>query len=674
MSPGSLAVYHEGAVQNVSLSSPVPKASSTPAEFSAIGDRLYFVADDGSHGREVWLSDGTADGTRRASDLLPGLSSAHPQEFTAVGQQVFFSASTPGEGRELWTMTADGESKLVRDIVTGDGDSNPSELTAWNGQLAFTVNESGQSSVLWMSDGTENGTRPLLDSSQGELLHNSRIAGVHDNRLFVFAESTASENWLWRFDSLADLPVPVAPVAPEATLQVIGDRLYFSGFDPRTGYEPWISDGTANGSRQLADVNQNTFGSDPQSVSILDGIAYFTADEGHGRSVWQSDGTIDGTRTVRSLIPDLSDSETTEVFTGKDALYLTQSGDAGAELWKVEPGIAKAELWWRDTEQLQLDTSLGVTDDQWFFTVHQADTGSELWVSDGTAEGTRMVRDVNPGAGSSSIEDWTPFKDGHLFVAENPKHGKELWFTSGTEVTTNLISDIRSGSDGSLVGPIHVAGDYVLFSASDGTLGNEPWISDGTIEGTRMLANIDDRTRGSDPSWLTVAGDQVFFVASDELGEHLWLWAPTMREPEKVSTEVQRPSELVAAGNLIYFSGFQPDSGLELWTSDGSSAGTRLISDVVPGIESSAPKSISVTDRGDLFFSAVDAAHGREAWWLPVLDGDTNADGDVDIEDFLILAQHFGQSGTESEGDFNQDGFVDFRDFLILAANFGRKA
>ena len=73
-------------------------------------------------------------------------------------------------------------------------------------------------------------------------------------------------------------------------------------------------------------------------------------------------------------------------------------------------------------------------------------------------------------------------------------------------------------------------------------------------------------------------------------------------------------------------------------------------------------------------FSAVDAAHGREVWWLPVLDGDTNADRDVDLEDFLTLAQHFGEPGTQSEGDFNQDGLVGFSDFLMLAANFGRKA
>ena len=38
----------------------------------AAGDTLFFTADDGEHGTELWRSDGTEDGTRLVRDINPG--------------------------------------------------------------------------------------------------------------------------------------------------------------------------------------------------------------------------------------------------------------------------------------------------------------------------------------------------------------------------------------------------------------------------------------------------------------------------------------------------------------------------------------------------------------------------------------------------------------------------
>lgn len=668
---GHLAIS-DGAVQNIRMTAPIPKGSSDPDQFEVVGDQLYFVADDGEWGREIWQTDGTAGGTRRVSDLLAGLKSADPEEITAIGEQFFFSAADPDRGRELWTMTPDGEASLVRDISPGNANANPTSLTNWAGQLVFEVTDSDKNSALWISDGSEENTRPLFDDSQP--LHAPNVAGVHNDQLFVVASSPTEEHWLYRLDTPTSAPVRIAPIEPGATPQIVGDQFHFSGFEAATGYEPWVSDGTAEGSQRMADVNQSTFGANPELLRVLNGTAYFTADNSQGRSLWQSDGTEAGTSRLSSVLPDLPQAETADLVTTANVLFVRQSSDFGIELWRVDPRDATAESVWRDSEQQEFGAILGVAGDQLFFTASQPNTGTELWASDSTGKNAQQVSDVNPGAASSTIDNWTAFHDGHLFTAQTESHGNELWFTDGTEAGTRRISDAASGPANSGVNSVQAAGDHILFVANDGTHGSEPWISDGTEQGTRMLVNIDQRTRGSDPTWITPAGDNVFFVATDEDGEHLWRWNSSMESPHRVEADIQSATELRAAGNVIYFSAYEPDSGEELWVSDGTARGTRLISDVAAGPESSAPKKISITDRGDILFSAVDAAHGREAWWLPALEGDTDADRDVDFDDFLTVAENFGQPGTQSEGDFNRDGTIDFKDFLLLAKNFGRIA
>ena len=57
----------------------------------------------------------------------------------------------------------------------------------------------------------------------------------------------------------------------------------------------------------------------------------------------------------------------------------------------------------------------------------------------------------------------------------------------------------------------------------------------------------------------------------------------------------------------------------------------------------------------------------------PVLPGDADGDGDVDLDDFVALKNSFGTSGnaTWAMGDFDGDGDVDLDDFVILKTNFG---
>jgi ELWxxDGT repeat protein len=65
---------------------------------------LYFSADDGVNGRELWKSDGTEAGTVSVADLAPGSESSDPQFLTLAGLHLFFSADDGTHGRELWAL------------------------------------------------------------------------------------------------------------------------------------------------------------------------------------------------------------------------------------------------------------------------------------------------------------------------------------------------------------------------------------------------------------------------------------------------------------------------------------------------------------------------------------------------------------------------------------------
>lgn len=240
-----------------------------------------------------------------------------------------------------------------------------------------------------------------------------------------------------------------------------------------------------------------------------------------------------------------------------------------------------------------------------FFAATDDTHGEELWVSDGTKEGTHMVIDLAPGAGSSDPSYLGRLNDKVLFAAYTDDWDVQAWVTDGTEAGTVMLTDYMFGAKP--VSFIQMDQTRAIFAAydeesSEYDLERGPqrwlWITDGTVEGTHRLAKCDMRWPEQDNTTLHTAyvrvGRRVFFKADNidgTTGEELWVTDGTEegtycvmdvnweRWPEGQWGYEEGYTRNCGLDNLenyknegCFFQAWTPDYGGEPWFTDGTHA------------------------------------------------------------------------------------------------------
>jgi ELWxxDGT repeat protein len=133
-------------------------ASSGPAFLTVFNNVLYFTADDGQHGPELWRSDGTPTGTYIVKDIQPGANGSNQERFTVVNDQMFFRAQVDNQ-YELWRSDGSeantGAFKVFAD-ASQDYTYADNFLVVEDQFYLRVHNPAGLE--LWRTDGSEAGT------------------------------------------------------------------------------------------------------------------------------------------------------------------------------------------------------------------------------------------------------------------------------------------------------------------------------------------------------------------------------------------------------------------------------------------------------------------------------------------------------------------------------------
>ncbi len=301
-------------------------------------------------------------------------------------------------------------------------------------------------------------------------------------------------------------------------------------------------------------------------------------------------------------------------------------------LWVYDvPGNTFTQL--SATVTVLADYDYGVMAGKLYFAGNTGAAGIELWVTDGTTGGTVLLKDINPGAGSSTPEyGFQVYSNDLFFTASDGTNGRELWKTDGTGGGTVLVKDINTGAADAFTSSIggiptfSIINNLLIFTAVTAADGQEPWKTDGTGVGTTQLVNINATAGGgSSIAGFTQLGTNLLFTAKDGNvnGETLWKTdgsvggTAMVKDLNPITFDIVPTIILTALGefqNELYFTGDDGTAGFELWKTNGTTAGTVLVKDIEPGPDPSTPALVTAKTASKFFFSAATSANGRELW------------------------------------------------------------
>jgi ELWxxDGT repeat protein len=613
--------------------------SSLLSNLVELDGTLFFRVWTQGNDAQLWKTDGTAAGTVKVKGGVPGGPNFHPEGFQRLGGALYFSAEDGASGRELWkTDGTEAGTVRVKDIAAGSASSMPRDLVELDGALYFIADDTTTGPQLWKTDGTEAGTVRVTDFPEYAMNGTRELVRLGSRLYFSVAGGAwPSPQELWSVGGTGSAPVR-SFVWPHVYWGfslygsfALGDTLFFAANDGIHGLELWKTDGTLPGTALVADLNAPGSGSAPGFMVDVGGTVYFSASTADGIELWKTDGTGAGTVRVKGgFSPYLATARKVG-----NLLFFSPGNDE--QLWKsdgTEAGTVRVKHIDSGSYYSPYVSNLTDVDGTLFFTATEGTSGTELWKSDGTEAGTVRVKDIWPGDTGSEPQRLVAVGGTLYFTAQDGVHGLELWKSDGTDAGTQLVADLVPGSANAWPLQLTVMNGTLYFTAyteEAGTSVPALWKLDAAGGPPVRITVPSSLAEYYTAAELTAVGHTLFFVFDDWVAPELWKYDSLTGQASRVTlTPFSTLHHLVARGDEVCFAGRTAQYGRELWCSDGTEGGTRLVKDILPGKGGGVEfTSFLGLEEGLVFFRASDGVHGSEPWVSDGTAAGTRMVGDI---------------------------------------------
>lgn len=297
-----------------------------------------------------------------------------------------------------------------------------------------------------------------------------------------------------------------------------------------------------------------------------------------------------------------------------DRILFPASKSDGTALWSFNPITQKSSLikdiFPGSNMSMSGNPAFMKLNNKIYFITQNNNDNKQLWVTDGTTAGTSKLTDLNF---YYSIEVTAATGNNIFFY-----HNKELW---GYNIVTGILQQLKTFEYTSGNIKMYTMNDTVFFAANDGVHGTEIWKSDGTAAGTSLLKDI-----VTGPSYGSIDGDfkalifknKLYFVANVGTGYELYSTDGTEAGTVSVKSVGFYQLEGAATDDYFVFTGSDTVNGLEPWISDGTTAGTHLLKNLMPGATSSMTMMKFVKFNNKIFFqngaNGVSLGYGNYIW------------------------------------------------------------
>ncbi len=391
----------------------------------------------------------------------------------------------------------------------------------------------------------------------------------------------------------------------------VSNRILFARQTPTT-LGLWATDGTPQGTEQLTAVSSVYYNA--SYFFTRNNKLYFINESNAGVHLIETDGTNAGTAIIKTFCTGGADCFVQTAFeafkiadkgvffigtpsTGQEP-WITDGTAAGTRCLEIVPGAASS------TSRPYVN---GVTMNGKLYFGADGGTGEELFVTDGLTTPTKLL-EINPTVGNNvhnvhaAPNSFFTYNNKTYFMADNYTNGQEMWVTDGTAAGTMMLKDIAPGrTESGTIPHFYVVNNKVLYQLSS-TDYQQPnkcdiYSTDSTPAGTSKITNWNYVFDAFVPR--IVYNNKLYFIATHTTGTHLYMTDGTAAGTTLVKTlntsaqnqdlAVANSAKFQLIGTKFYFLCLPTGSTVaQLWESDGTGAGTKAVTLQAPVVVAAA--------------------------------------------------------------------------------------